>query len=74
VRKDGINYCAGFPPDASHPGDVANVATPEFHVTSTEGQRSLHSLSNKGSTKFHFMLVAIAVDYHLAPDEYKAAR
>lgn len=63
-----------FPPDASHPGDVAKVATPEFHVASTEGQLSLQSSSKKGSTKLHFMLVAIAVGYHLAPDEYKASR
>ena len=60
--------------DASHAGDVAHVATPEFRVTSTEGQLSLRSSSNKGSEKFHFMLVAIAVDYHPAPDEYKASR
>jgi hypothetical protein len=57
-----------------HAGDIAHVATPEFRVTSTEGQLSLRYSSNKGCEKFLFMLVAIAVDYHPAPDEYKASR
>jgi hypothetical protein len=76
AEKDGSNYCAGFPPEsAMHLILIqANVATPDFNVTSTEGQLRLQSSSNKGSTKLHFMLVAIAVDYHLAPDEYKASR